>query len=114
MRLGSVVRFVARRIGFDGDLGIKGHYRILRNAESRQAFLSDPNHPLVFRFTPKHASWLNRIEIWFSILMHKVIRRGNFQSKENPANNIRHYIGYFNETMAKPFLCTYQSKSIAA
>ena len=32
--------------------------------------------------TPKHASWLNQIEIWFSILVRKLIRRGNFSSKQ--------------------------------
>jgi len=69
----SAVLLVAERIGFEGDLGRKGRCGILRNAASRQTFLSDPEHPLGFHFTPKHASWLNQIEIWFSILVRKLI-----------------------------------------
>ncbi len=105
---------MAERIGFEGDLGVQGRRGVLRNAESRQAFLSDPDHPLVFHFTPKHASWRNPIEIWFSILVRKVIRRGNFQSKEDLATKIRKFIDSFNDTLAKPFRWTDQDKPLSA
>jgi transposase len=109
-----VVRLFAEHIGFEGDLGLKGRHGILHNAPSRQAFLSDPSHPVVFHFTPKHASWLNQVEIWFSILARNAIRRGNFSYKEDLATKIRNFIGYFDETMAKPFRWTYQAKPLIA
>ncbi len=57
-----------------------------------------PSHRLPLH--PKHASWLNQIEIWFSILARKLIRRGNFASKDVLKTKIEQFIAYFNATMA--------------
>jgi hypothetical protein len=59
-------------------------------------------------------SWLNQIEIWFSILARKVIRRGNFSSQADLKAKMEAFIDYFNRTMAKPFKWTYQGKPLTA
>ena len=62
--------------------------------------------PSVFHYTPKHASWMNQIEIWFGILAKNVIRRGNFLSIDDLKRQILQFIDYFNATMARPFKWT--------
>ena len=108
----SVVRLIAGQCGIDQDLGKKRKHGLLKSMESRRAFLCDESHRITFHFTPRHASWMNQIEIWFSILVRKPIRRGNFTSTEDRNSKILAFIDHFNETMAKAFKWTYQGKPL--
>lgn len=108
----ALVRVVAKRCGIDDELGKKYVRGILTSKATRAAFLSDPSHRIRFVYTPKHASWLNQIEIWFSVLSRRLLRRSSFTSVEHLEERVRAFISYFNETLAKPYKWTYRGRPL--
>jgi transposase len=66
-----------------------------------------------FVFTPKHASWLNQVEIFFSILARRLLRHGAFESEGELAHQMLAFVELYNQT-ATPFTWTYTGKVLAA
>lgn len=108
----SLVKFVAEQCGIYTDLGEKGKSGILQSKATRATFLQDQTHRIRFVYTPKHASWLNQIECWFSILVRRLLKRLSVTSAEELKQKILDFIEYFNRTMAKPFKWTYKGRPL--
>ena len=103
----GLVVWVAQAGGLDEDLGVKAKRGVLQSQASRAAFLSAAGHRIRFVYTPKHTSWLNQVERWFSILVRKLLRRSSFTSVEDLQARVLAVIDYFNRTMAKPIRWLY-------
>ncbi len=110
----TLVKLIAQYCKIDKDLGVKGRKGILKSMKTRMEFLMDSTHKVSFIYTPKHCSWLNQIEIWFSILSKKFIKWGNFKSQKDLKSKLLQFIYYFNNTMAKPYKWTFKGFPLRA
>jgi transposase len=111
----GLVRLVARECAIGEEtLGKKGQSGVLKSVATRKKFLTDQSHRIRLVYTPKHSSWLNQVEIWFSILVRRVIRRGSFTSTEDLRTKILNFIAYFNKVLAKPFKWTFTGQVLKA
>jgi transposase len=65
-----------------------------------------------FVYTPKHASWMNQVEIWFSILHRRILRHGDFGSTEHQKNEVEGFIRHWNKAEAHPFRWTWRTDRV--
>jgi hypothetical protein len=79
----------------------------VRTAPQRRAWLSEPGHKHVFHFTPVHGSWLNQVELFFSVLTGKLLKRDDFASKEAFWERLAEWMAWYNVVWAHPYRWTY-------
>jgi transposase len=108
----SLVLYVAEACEIEEDLGEKGKRGVLKSQASRAEFLSEASHRIRFTYTPKHSSWLNQIEMWFGVLVRKLLRRSSFCSLDDLKQRLLRFIDYFNRTMAKPIDWLYSPRPL--
>lgn len=87
--------------------GLAHEPKALETGKQRKAYLLDPEHRVVFHFTPLRGSWLDQIEIWFSILSRKLLSLESFTSIHDLQTKVCEFIEHYNRYLAHPFRWTY-------
>ena len=104
----SLVRLMTCPNGDTQELGHKGKSGILHNMVTRMVYLegdplsspADQQQRIRFVYTPKHCSWLNVVEGWFSGLQNRLLSLLSCRSTEELADKIIEYVTYYNEKWA--------------
>lgn len=99
----SLVRLASQVNEDHEELGIKGKSGILKNMKTRMNYLTNTKGKIQFAYTPKHCSWLNLVEVWFSQLSKRVLKTASFKSIQELTNRILSYLKYYNLHLAKKF-----------
>lgn len=110
----ELVRYVAKTCGIQEPLGKMYRKGVLRSEATRAAFLGDPTHRIRFHYTPKHCSWLNQVELFFSVIARRLLRRASFISLEDLRDRVMAFIRYYNQHWAAPYRWTYTGRPLDA
>ena len=84
----------------------------LNTGPQRRAFLNDPSHRHGFHFTPKHGSWLNQAELFFSVLHRRFLARGSFSSAKDFVRHLERFLKDYNARHAHPYRWTYTGEPL--
>lgn len=107
----GLVRYIAKKWGIIDILLEKNKSGILKNMKSKQEFLENQEHRIRIVYSPKYCSWLNQVEMWFSILSRMLLNKlAIFKSLEVLKSKIKKFIEYYDTNLAKPFKWTYSGK----
>ena len=86
--------------------------RELKTQEQRRAFLSEPEYRHVFHYTPVHGSWLNQVELFFSVVARQFLKRGDFGSLKEFEERLWAYLAEYNQEKAHPYRWTYTGEPL--
>ncbi len=89
-------------------------YTPLKTGAQRREWLQSKHKRIAVHFVPFHASWLNRVEIWFGILKGKCLKYGHFFSVEQLCQDILAFINTWNTHFAHPFSWSYTGEGLHA
>jgi transposase len=81
--------------------------RELKTRGQRRASLGDPEHRHVFHYLPLHGSWLNQVELFFSVVARRFLKRGDFGSLKEFEERLGAYLEEDNQERAPPYRWTY-------
>jgi hypothetical protein len=84
----------------------------LRTGAQRRAFLSDPGYPFRLVYLPRHGSWLNQVELFFSVLARRWLRRGDFAGVADFEARLRVFLEDYNARQAHPYRWTYTGEPL--
>lgn len=102
----TLVKISAQYEGIDPQtLGVKGKSGIMKSMKTRMEFLSNPDRHLMFVYTPLHCSWMNQVEVFFSILKRRILTSSSsYTSVEELEHRIEAFIAHYNKYLAKPYM----------
>lgn len=106
----SWVRYLDSPCGIETELGFKGSHGHLRSLQSRRSFLADKSHRIRLVYTPKYCRLLKQINFWFGTLRRTKTCHGSLSSLQDLGDQIPRFIGYDNETMARPYRVTCEGR----
>src|SRR5262245_22270894 len=92
--------------------GVAFEPKKLQTMTQRQAFLSTPGQRHVFHYVPRHGSWLNQVELFFSVLTRQFLRRGAFKSLREFEKRLGDYLDEYNQEKAHPYRWTYTGEPL--